>query len=474
LSFSAGPDSSPSVDTADVRRKSKAIGRRGGLAGRALPFLGYLGLQALIIVGLPTPRFIDSPSYLQLDFTGHGARLWVVPLFYWLLRYDSLRIAGQVILAAVAWWVLARTASSLMVDRRARLGVQLALLILGLVGPVASWNSTILSESVAISLTALLVAAWIYFSQAPSLGRAAPAVLVTALWAFTRPDLTVMVAAIALLMLFAVLRSTRRVLSIAVTGALAGVFVLGILSISHNDQVRSLNLASIFAEKILPVHSRTAWFVQRGMPYDLTVARAAGVYPPTALANDPEFARWLLSDGEHSYLVFVLQHPGYTLLGPLPYLSGERTSLFEPTPVNSTQPYPVASMLSPTANYGRHREVLPSVIQGLWFEQGQIGDVILLAVLAIGVNVEARRRTGRDRRLVIPTCIVGLVLVHHYFLWLSSAPPELDRQAITQAVALRIALWIGLVCGVDRLLVGRPRQGRHVRTGAGDAATRPQ
>jgi hypothetical protein len=439
-----------------------------------LPFLGYLTLQAVMIVGLPTPRFIDSPSYLHLDFTGHGARLWVVPLFYWLLRFDSLRIAGQVVLAAAAWWVLARVASSLMVDRRARLGVMLALLVLGLCGPIASWNSTILSESVAISLTALSVAAWIYFTQERTLWRAALAVVVTVLWAFTRPDLTVMVAAIALIMIIASLRRTRRGLSIIVTAALAGVFALGVVSISHNAQVRTLNLASIFAEKILPVHSRTTWFVQRGMPYDLTVARAAGVYPPTALADDPQFAQWLRTDGEHSYLIFMFEHPGYTLLGPLPYLSGEKTSLFEPASVNSTQPYPVPSMLSPTADYGRYREVVPSVIQDLWFEQGQIGDVILLAVLAVGANVVAWRRMGRDGRLVVPACVVGLVLLHHYFLWLTSAPPELDRQSITQAVALRIALWIGLACGVDRLLAGRPRQGRHVRLGAGDAAAPSQ
>jgi hypothetical protein len=268
-------------------------------------------------------------------------------------------------------------------------------------------------------------------------------------------------------MLVAALRSAHRVISIVMALVLAAVFALGVLTISRNSQERTLNLASIFAEKILPVHSRTAWFVERGMPYNLTVARAAGVYPPTALADDPEFSQWLQSSGEHTYLVFVVQHPGYTFLGPLPYLSGEKTSLqVASPPTNTPQVYPVASMLSPTANYGRHREVLPSVLEGLWFEQGQIGDVIVLAVLAVSVNVAAWRRSGRDGRLVVPACTAGLVLVHHYFVWLTSAPPELDRQAMAQAVALRIALWIALACGVDRLLAARPRQGRHTRVGA--------
>src|ERR1700731_4457698 len=92
-------------------RTPDAPGKLARLIRRAQPFLGYLILQGLI--------------------------------------------AGRGVWAAGAWWGLASVASSLMGDRRARLGVKVALLILGLCGPIASWNSTFLSESVAISLTAL-------------------------------------------------------------------------------------------------------------------------------------------------------------------------------------------------------------------------------------------------------------------------------------------------------------------------------
>ena len=350
-------------------------------------------------MGLPTPRFIDSASYFRLDFAGHEVRLWVVPLFYWLLRYDSLRIAGQVVLAAAAWWVLASVAASLMIDRRARLGVRIALLILGLCGPIASWNSTFLSESVAISLTALLVAAWLYFSQAQSLRRAAVVIIATILWAFTRPDQTAMVAVIALLVLLAVVRSAHRGLSIVMAVVLGAIFALGVLTISRNSQERTLNLAMrLCRRRSCSVHSRTAWFVEHGMPYNLDRGPGRRCLPPDHRAGGrSRSSQWLRSCGR-PYLPGVCLASTRWLLRAgdhCPTLSGEKASLQVPSPpANTPQVYPVASMLSPTANYGRHREVLPSVLQGLWFEQGQIGDVIVLAVLAVGVNVEGVAQNG--------------------------------------------------------------------------------
>ena len=126
---------------------------------RAAPFLGYLLVQGFIIVGLTTPRFPDSPSYTDLSLTGH--RLPTVPLIYSAFPSDSLKSLAQVVLAAVCWWILAGVASGMVENRAVRIGLRTVLLALGVVAPIASWNSTILSESIAISLTALLIAVWL-------------------------------------------------------------------------------------------------------------------------------------------------------------------------------------------------------------------------------------------------------------------------------------------------------------------------
>src|SRR5579862_9815512 len=120
-------------------------------AERYVPFVGYLAVQGFAVIGLVTPRFPDSAGYMQLSFTGQTPRLWTVPLLYAIVPTDGLRVAAQVALAAAAWWFLAATASALVADRRVQIGIRVVLLMLGVVGPVAEWNSTILSDSTAIS-----------------------------------------------------------------------------------------------------------------------------------------------------------------------------------------------------------------------------------------------------------------------------------------------------------------------------------
>jgi hypothetical protein len=47
--------------------------------------------------------FPDSPSYDHLGLTGADVRLPTVPLLYKILPTDSLRVAGQALLAGIAW-----------------------------------------------------------------------------------------------------------------------------------------------------------------------------------------------------------------------------------------------------------------------------------------------------------------------------------------------------------------------------------
>ncbi|MDP9223685.1 MAG: hypothetical protein M3P18_07475, partial [Actinomycetota bacterium] len=205
----------------------------------------------------------------------------------------------------------------------------------------------------------------------------------------------------------------------------------------------------------------TNWFVRNGMPYSASIARSAGQPFTMPLQADPAFNAWLNAHGTHTYLRFVLEHPAYTLRGPLPYFSGEEASLNEPnrSPFAryNTQPNPKPSLLSPTANYGRHRDALPAVVQGLLFEQGQIGDVLTLAALAIGLALAAWRRFGPDPRLWVPVLVAASAIPQGYLVWLGGgeAVGELDRLSIVIAVSLRIALWIIAAFALDRIVGSR-------------------
>ncbi|MGN6473962.1 MAG: hypothetical protein ACTHK4_10005 [Mycobacteriales bacterium] len=422
-------------------------------------FAVYLALQAYAVAGLPTPRFPDSASYLQLSFTGRNSRLWTVPLFYKLLPDDDLRIAGQIVLAAVAWWVLASVVSGMLSDRRLRIAMRVVFLTLGLTGPIVSWNSTILSESLSISFTALMVAGWLSYLRRRRRATAALALVMTLLWTFTRPDHVGIGVLIALVALVTALWR-RDVLRFVVAGVLALISVWGVVSVSRDHATNSAQIADLVEVRVLPDPQRLVWFIEHGMPDDAAVAAQTGGYFGAPLLDDPAFAHWAATAGEHVYREYLLSHPRYTLWEPLAAVSGERPSLLVRAPSQVLTPNPTPSLLSPTANYGRHRDLVPDPISGLLFEQGQIGDVIALGLLAAWLAVFARRRRVLDTRAGVPLTALALCVPEIYIIWLAD-PIELDRHAVVLAVVVRIALWCLAAVAADGLLAGRRVTGRY-------------
>jgi hypothetical protein len=421
-------------------------------------FAVYLLLHALVVAGLRTPRFPTSPEYLVLSFLGHARRLWTVPLFYKLFPNDTLRIAGQTLFSAVSWWVLAFVAARDVRRREVRFGLRILILTLGLCTSVAAWNTAILSESVSISLTALLIAAWLWFVRWRTLSTAVLATAATLLWTFTRQEHVIVSCAITFIVLAIVARRWRDGVLIALAVVLTAISLYGIVAATRNRDLARYNLAAIVGLRILPNSDYTSWFIAHGMPYTPTVAGFANKYPPEPLADDPVWGAWAQAKGNHVYLNFMLSHPRYTLTGVLPYLSGEQPSLTQPAlPPAALSPDATPSLLSPDTDWARHRDVLPRVVQDLLFERGTVGDLIALSIAAFTLVGFAWKRHGWDRRFLVPGIVVASVLPHIYVVWLTSAT-ELDRHAVDIAVSARIGLWLLAAYALDRL-VSTPERG---------------
>ena len=423
------------------------------------PFCCYLLLQTLVVIGAPAARFPDSRSYEQLELTGRALRLPTVPLVYTLLPDDSLRIAAQVLLAAGCWWFLASVAARLIHDRRIAIGLRLLVLVLGLVGPVATWNSTILSESIALSLTALMIGGWLRFAQAPSRWAAVLALVATVLWTFTRQQhvpLTLLIALTGLA--WFVLVSKRDRLSVAIAVALVATGTLAVAAASRNQTISNRNVASVVQLRVLPDRDRRTWFIDHGMPYSPALARLSG-RPYRDRSEEPRsFNDWVDQGAARSYLRFVLTHPAYTLRGPLPYFVGKRPSEDYARAFGISQRR-VMSLLSPDADYGVHRAVVPWPIQWVVFRPGYAFDLLGLAVFALAATLLTCLRWGFDRRLWVPLLVVASAIPQGYLVWLGGgeAVAELDRLSVVLAVSVRIGVWIILAVAVDRLVNRRSR-----------------
>jgi hypothetical protein len=134
-------------------------------------------------------------------------------------------------------------------------------------------------------------------------------------------------------------------------------------------------------------------------------------------------------------------------------------------------PTPTPSMLSPTIEYGRHREVEPDFVSAMLFEQGQIGDLVVLVACAIAVVVASWRRSGWDRRLWVPVLVVLSAIPQGYFLSWFGGVGELDRLSIVLATSIRIGLWVTVAIGLDSLVTNAAAPG-HLRRRVAEALLR--
>jgi hypothetical protein len=459
----------PEIDTARGPRSIRFDRRE------AAGFLGYLAAQVFCIVGLVTARYPDSYRYMQLSFTGKADFPPTVPLVYAILPTDALRVGAQTALATVCWWALARVASNAVRDRRIRISLRAVLLMLGVVGPVVSWNTVILSESIAISLTALLVAAWLWFQRRPSWTRAFAAITATEAWDLAKPTGIVLGALIAMVAVVHALRHRRELLRVGIALTLVALSVMNAAVFSTSGYLKVGLISDVIQDRILVNPGYTVWFIDHGMPYSPAIAKSAGGDYGIALEQIPAMESWMAVSATSTYIRFVVAHPEYAVIAPLSAFPGEEPSLQEPTnPVYAAvEPNPTPSMLSPTANYGRHRQVLPSVVEDFLFEQGQIGNLLALAAGAVTCALLVRRR-GKDRRLVLPALVALSAVPWGYLVWLTGGVGEVDRLSVVLAVAARIGLWLLLGFALDHLVTSRSTASSVPSRGSGSDAPEPR
>jgi hypothetical protein len=386
--------------------------------------------RIVAVAGLRAYVYVDSGEYATLDFSGRWRRPWATPLLYAAVgREPRYEVWAQAIIGAICWTLLGLAIAAWFRDRSVRIAVVAAVCLLGLTTSVTNWDTAVLSESLALSLTVLLLAGWLALARRPSTGAAVLLALATVPWLFVRQSLLPAAAMVIVAAALAAVVTWRRggrwrplaglaVVLVVLTGVAAA-------SYSRNQEIVTTNLTVIVANRIAPDPDRLAWFVGEGMPVPV-----GANWDPNAMEKDPEFGPWVRSEGRRTYARFLLTHPWYTLTAPLPEMVTVRKSYGDPVE-------PRVTMLSPADGYGTARPVIPEPVERYLFEPGATGTI--LAVLVGVLGWAALRWRWADRRWAVPLATIAISLASLVVGW-HGATPELPRLAIVSAVALRIGL----------------------------------
>lgn len=394
-------------------------------------------LRLVATVGITPTVYVDSVEYRGVALFGGQRRPWTVPLLHALVGDSTARVVAHAVLGAVAWGALALTVAELVRHPRVRIVAVAAVLTLGLVGPVVNHDTTITSETVAISLAVGLLAALLRLAAAPSVGRAAAVVAVAVPFTFTRNDHPLLLTVPA--MVAVVLAVRRRDVALRVLAAgLVLVATWGWVAVSRNDEIARFNLALVVANRVLPDEDDTAFFVDRGMPLP-----PAGGDTVLAMSESPAWNRWAGESGRATYARWLLRHPGHLLFGPWPDLFGIRSTTLE----EDRRP---TVLLAPNDRYGRIHPVVPDPVEELLWG-GTSAAPVLLAGAGLGVAAVRRGRGLRDLGAV-PLVALGALVVGVAHLWVvwHVSPVELGRLAMVGATLVHASLAVLVAIAVDR------------------------
>jgi hypothetical protein len=428
---------------------------RRSLVAWAVAYTVFAAVRVAAIAGRPVGIFDDTYGYLNLSFVGHG-RPWVVPLLYNVISADGLRIVAQCAIGIVCWCGLAYVAASVVQRTPLKVIIAAGVLVVGASPQVTRWDLALLSESLALSLTAAAIACWILFAMRATTGRMVAVWAITLLWAFTRPAHLMLLPVLLVLLLVSLSWRSGRRLRGALLCALVPVAIWGAVSVRNDPGMTEFNVDSILDIRMLANADRAHYFAEHGMPLTRSMLRFHGVVrrdsvgpslvryariptgfkvPVIVAAGGRPFIRWMRDKGPTTYVEWLASHPKYTFVEPLQHLDDLVT----------------ADLQSITPAF-ESRSVLPSFLTSPIYES--FGFYLFAFAAALLSAIVAVLRRLFSRPLTIAWCVIASSVAMLYIVWLGSAI-EGARHAIVASVASRIGLLLVLTFTADLYLTAR-------------------
>lgn len=199
---------------------------------------------------------------------------------------------------------------------------------------VTMWEPSILSESLAISFLALVLAAGLQLVRGVTWWRVAALLVALTLWLITRDTHGVVVLALALGLAGWVILRPHGQSELPLMCLAGAAFFLALLAnaAAAHGQRHAFPMRNVYAVRVLPYPDRVEWFADHGMPQaelfvdpDVPGARApVAAEPGHPLVTwvgeeDPvisEWSAWFEREGRATFMRWVLTHPSYLLTEP--------------------------------------------------------------------------------------------------------------------------------------------------------------
>jgi hypothetical protein len=424
----------------------------------------------------------DSHTYLSVSFLGHAERLWTIPMLYYFGGTSAGRVALQIVIGAACWITLAVQVGRVLQVRIIRLIAQAVILLIALCAPVLQWNRIILSESLSISLTALLLAVSLALARRMDVRAVAAFLAVAVLWTFARQVQAFVVFALAIPFLIVAWRrpEVRRValigaLGIGVICVWGTVTALQTSSVSPNGIAATnpseAQLAGIIQFRAISSPEEIRYFHSHGLPYTsalefpppftsvgqpVNVTQFADPYSEYLLADDPAFKRWADEKGQSVYLKYLISHPWSTVSQPV--IHAPQLMTMNPDYIAT----PALPSWATTLVYGNLNSVAePDTPSGAPRSSDPIYALVLVSVAAVLLVLVAVRRRLTSA-IWVAVCGMVFVALWAIAIW-SFATTELPREFIEPAVLFHVTAVVLIASALDSLVASPSRVSKKMK-----------
>lgn len=372
----------------------------------------FAAVRVWMLLGVEPRIHHDTAGYTDISFVGDAKRLWSYPVVLRILSSDVSVVAVQLLVSIVAFGALAITLGRRATNRTVGYTLTTFVLLVAASPRIATWDRSLLTESLMLSASCLLVVTLI--------GRRGWAfVALFVFWLFLR-DSHVYLSAF--LVPVAAWRFWDRKV---IVWALAGAVVWAGVAANMNDQIERINAKANITW--LADELDLAWFAERGMPMVDGFEVADDRSRVDAAGMDPAFQAWLDDVGPSIWPRYLLSHP-VELVSPL--ARPDRVFVADRIVEEGLPAFPVLGWIWPT-----DAGTLP----------------LTLAVFALGLGSLAVVRRRWDRRMTwcavaLSTCPPHLLLAYH------ASPIEHARHSLLMTVVFVIGLGSLAAFAADSLI----------------------
>jgi hypothetical protein len=411
--------------------------------------LGYLALQLASFLQVGQASWLpDSIDYIfPAEMYGWNetglwthTKPWGAAVLYKLTGSSPVTInVVQTILSGLAWLSLAWVFSRVIRTGWLQMAAFTFILGFSLAPPVQMWNHIIQSESLSISLMALILAVWMSLLQRWRWEKLIALIFLFAWWTGTRETNVYLGLLVAGMLFFVGLTYKRQRFYWAVSVLLV-LFGYVNLQISEIPTIPRwlYPLTNTVLNRILPDDDFLLYFEGKGLPVSARLLSLSGGFANSgdfAVFNDPglnDAENWLLKRGKDAYIRFLIDHPVYTLTSPWRHAR----ELLAPQDLLRYAP-------------DQYAPILGWLFGGVFFLYS-VWSVGLLAVIGFGISMLAKSWQGSSAFWLV-FGLWALFFPHFYLVWHGDAF-EVGRHAIQASVQLRLALWLLIVLALDKIL----------------------